>query len=146
MSTFLFYNKYILLPRKKRGGEHMGRKYNMRTPEEKERIIKNFRNGNIGINQYCKQNGVSKTKLYVWIKKYDECGIEGLNSRTGKTAGQKTSKNKGIHLRKPKNREEELEIQVIKLHIENERLKKGYTVKGDGAKKEYVSTLEKNTK
>lgn len=34
----------------------------------------------------------------------------------------------------------------MKLEIENARLKKGYIVKGDGAEKEYVTTLEKNTK
>ncbi len=69
-----------------------------------------------------------------------------MKSKTGKPANHKKANNKGIYLRKPKTREEELEIQVIKLQIENERLKKGYTVKGDGARKEYVSTLEKNTK
>lgn len=34
----------------------------------------------------------------------------------------------------------------MKLEIENARLKKGYTVKGGGDQKEYVTILEKNTK
>ena len=65
-----------------------------------------------------------------------------------------------MYLKKPKNKIEELELELMKkdveiarlkkenmkLRIENERLKKGYIVKGVGAKKEYVTTLEKNTK
>ena len=34
----------------------------------------------------------------------------------------------------------------MKLEIENARLKKGYLVKGAGAEKEYVTTLDKNIK
>lgn len=124
----------------------MGRKYTMRTPEEKERIIKEFREGNIGIRKFCKQNEIPKSRLYIWMERYDELGIDGLKSNTGKSKILRSNDHRGIHLRKPKTREEELELQVIKLQIENERLKKGYTVKGDGARKEYVSTLEKNTK
>ena len=41
--------------------------------------------------------------------------------------------------KKVSSREEELERENIKLKIEIERLKKGYYVKGVGAKKEYVS-------
>jgi hypothetical protein len=35
---------------------------------------------------------------------------------------------------------------VAKLEIENERLKKGYQVKGAGANKEYVTIQGKNTR
>ena len=34
----------------------------------------------------------------------------------------------------------------MKLEIENARLKKGYLVKGGGDQKEYVTTLDENTK
>ena len=36
--------------------------------------------------------------------------------------------------------------EVAKLEIENERLKKGYLVKGVGAAKEFVTGKEKNSK
>ena len=52
----------------------------------------------------------------------------------------------GIHLRKPKNKIEELELEIMKKDIEIARLKKGYMVKGVGAEKEYVTTFDKNTK
>ena len=42
--------------------------------------------------------------------------------------------------------EERLELENLKLRIENERLKKGYTVKGGGVNKEYVTILDVNMK
>ena len=51
-----------------------------------------------------------------------------------------------MYLKKPKNKIEELELELMKKDVEIARLKKGYIVKGVGAKKEYVTTLEKNTK
>ena len=48
--------------------------------------------------------------------------------------------------RKELTKEEQLEYEVIKLKIENERLKKGYLVKGVGQKKEYISINKKNLK
>ena len=41
---------------------------------------------------------------------------------------------------------ERLRLQLAKLEIENERLKKGYEVKGVGADKEFVSLSSKNSK
>ena len=82
--------------------------------------------------------------IYDWIEKYNNEGFEGLKSKTGK----KSHKNPhaGLHLRKPKNKIEELELELMKKDIEIARLKKGYTVKGVGAKKEFVTTFNKNTK
>ena len=74
--------------------------------------------------------------------------IESL--RKGRTMNSltlcKNNKNIGIHLRKPKNKIEELELEILKKDIEIARLKKGYMVKGVGAKKEFVTTLDKNIK
>ena len=52
----------------------------------------------------------------------------------------------GLYLRKPKNKIEELELEIMKKDIEIARLKKGYVVKGGGDQKEYVTTFDKNTK
>ena len=127
-------------------GRPSGTKNNMKTPEEKEQLIKEFYESKIGAIAFCKEHKIGITSFKTWRKKYSKYGIKGLKNNTGKVVSSDNTKNRGIHLRKPKTREEELEIQVIRLQIENERLKKGYTVKGDGAKKEYISTLEKNTK
>ena len=67
---------------------------------------------------------------------------EGLKSNTGKHKSLSTV----LHLKKPKNKIEELELELMKKDIEIARLKKGYMVKGVGAEKEYVTTLDKNMK
>ena len=50
------------------------------------------------------------------------------------------------NIRKPKNKIEELEFELMKKEIEIARLKKCYMVKGVGAEKEFVTTFDKNTK
>ena len=52
----------------------------------------------------------------------------------------------GLHFRKPKNKLEELEIEIMKKDIEIARLKKGYNVKGVGQEKEFITTFNKNIK
>ena len=52
----------------------------------------------------------------------------------------------GLYLKKPKNRIEELELEIMKKDIEIARLKKGYNVKGVGQEKEFVTIFSKNTK
>ena len=49
-------------------------------------------------------------------------------------------------VKKNKTREEELELENLKLKVEVARLKKGYQVKGVGSKKEYVTIKDLNTK
>ncbi len=116
---------------------------NMKTPEEKELIVKRYQSGESAM-RLAREYGINRSRIYKWLKKYEEEGIKGLKSKTGKA--RKHHKNMGIHLRKPKTKIEELELEILKKDIEIARLKKGYMVKGVGAKKEYVTTFEKNTK
>ena len=51
-----------------------------------------------------------------------------------------------LHTSKSLTEVERLKLENMKLKIENERLKKGYLVKGVGANKEFVTTSEKNMK
>lgn len=78
--------------------------------------------------------------IYKWLKKYEENGIDGLKSNTRKH--NFISNHKGINLRKPKNRIEELEIKMMKKDIDIARLKKDCKCQ----EKEFVSTFNKNTK
>ena len=123
-------------------GRQSGTKNNMRTPEEKEKIVLEYFDSGKGAMEFSRYIGIERKQLWTWIKKYSENGIEGLKSKTGKCS------KKGITGR-PKNavtREEELERENTKLKIEIERLKKGYYVKGVGQRKEYVSINNKSTK
>lgn len=131
MSTFFCGILYI-------GGNNMS---NMRTIKEKEIIIKDYLSGT-GMREIERKYLVRNAQVYQWLERYKKNGIEGLKSNTGKSKGG----NKGIWSRKPKNRIEELELEIMKKDIEIARLKKGYMVKGVGAKKEFITTLDKNTK
>lgn len=116
----------------------------MRSPEEKEKIVLEYYSGTIGRNELCRKYNITGEMLRRWRRKYDEFGVDGLKSNTGKHSS--FSKNKGLHLRKPKNKIEELELEIMKKDIEIARLKKGYNVKGVGQEKEFVTTFNKSTK
>ena len=115
-----------------------GTKNIMRTPEEKEKLVLEYLKLGIGYRPFAEQHGIAREPFRSWIKKYSQFGIEGLKSNTGKNStGRPKAKLNQI---------EQLQKEILELRIENERLKKGYFVKGDGARKEYVTSLEKNTK
>ena len=120
----------------------MRNKNNMRTPEEKEKIILEYYSRGTGRNEICRKYNISTRAFRDWRFKYDEKGIDGLKSQTGKKSGG----TKGQGARKFKNEEERLQREIVKLEIEVARLKKGYQVKGVGDQKEYVTTFEENMK
>ncbi len=105
-----------------------GQKYKIWTPEEKYKIIEPLLNMEKGIWSYSKETGINSGLLYSWIKKYREKGIEGLTNK--KKPGNPLSK---YQSKKILTKEEQLEYENMKLRIENELLKKGYLMKGDGS-------------
>ncbi len=119
-----------------------GTKNTMRTPKEKEKIILEYYYGTIGCNEICRKYGIDSSTLRAWRNKYEKDGLKGLDSNPGKSVGG----NKGLCAKKGKTIEEKLKLKIMRLKIENERLKKGYIVKGGGNQKEYVTTLDKNMK
>ena len=118
------------------------RKNNMRTQEEKEIILKEYLSGETGIRKIERKYNINHSVIYGWLENYKKSGINGLKSNTGKHKNP----NAGLHLKRPKNKIEELELELMKKEIEIARLKKGYIVKGVGAKKEFVTTFDKNIK
>ena len=119
-------------------------KNTMRTPKDKEKIVKEYKTGKISQLEICNKYNISNSVLWSWVTKYEKSGIDGLKSKTGKS--KCNHKNMGLHFRKPKNKIEELELELMKKEIEIARLKKGYMVKGVGAEKEFVTIFDKNTK
>ena len=126
-------------------GRPSGFKNNMRSPEEKEQIVlESFQNG---CNQTAQKYDICRSVLKRWRREYREYGIDGLKSKTGKTKGSgKGNPYSSLQNKKNKTREEELDLENLKLKIEVSRLKKGYQVKGVGSKKEYVTIKDLNTK
>ena len=104
-----------------------GQKYKQWTAEEKYKLIEPLLNMEKGSRTYSREIGINSGLLYSWIKKYNERGIEGLESK--KKPGNPLMK---YSAKKDLTELEKLEYENMKLRIENERLKKGYLVEGDG--------------
>lgn len=102
-------------------------------PITKEKYVLAFRKQNkLTLIKFADRVGVSSTALKKWVTLYDAYGIEGLTDGFTKSTLADTK--------------EALKRQVILLRIENERLKKGYSVKGGGKKKEFMPIKGKNSK
>ena len=120
----------------------------MRSPEEKEAIVLEYLNDkHPSYRKTADKYEIPQRTFGIWIKKYREQGIDGLRSQTGKARHPgKGNPFSGLQRKKNKTREEELELENLKLKVEVARLKKGYQVKGVGSKKEYVTIKDLNTK
>ena len=77
-----------------------------------------------------------------WVRRYRNGGEKALNPEK-LHPGNKYS---ALHTSKSLSETERLRLLVEKLRVENERLKKGYIVKGVGAAKEYVTLKDWNTR
>ena len=96
--------------------------------EEKLKMIKEVLNGK-STQEVARENDISGGMLRNWIIKYNQDGEDSLINK--KKPGNPMLK---YYVTKHfKSREEELEYENMRLKIENERLKKGYLVKGDGS-------------
>ena len=98
------------------------------TAEEKYEVIKPIINFEKSSLQVTKETGINNGMLSTWVKKYNENGLDGLKNK--KKPGNPMS---SLMNRKNLTDIEKLELENMKLRIENERLKKGYLVKGDGS-------------
>ena len=109
-------------------------------PLEKEFLIKRFKaSPEMKINDFCDAVGVSNTAFKKWLKQYDEQGIEGL-ARADAALGEVLPE--GID-----RTEENYKREILKLRIENERLKKNYTVKTlENGEQVYIHLKPKNSK
>jgi len=95
--------------------------------EEKLKLVKEKLKGTKPGLQIAKENNISDGMLSNWTKAYLELGEEGLKNK--KKPGNPLCK---YSKRKQLTELEKLEYENMKLRVENERLKKGYIVEGDG--------------
>lgn len=122
-------------------GRPKGGKNKNYSTKEKLRIIKLYLEQHMSYRQIEKQEGINHSLIGAWVKKFLKYGEDGLINK--KKTGNKFS---AIYTSKSLTTEERLKLENMKLKIENERLKKGYHVKGVGANKVFVTTNEKNMK
>lgn len=121
-------------------GRPKGVKNRKYTYEFKASVMHDYFDNHLSQNEVCKKYSISAGTFWVWKTNYENGELkEGrIHNRGNKFSALHTSKNMS--------KEQRLELENLKLRIENERLKKGYLVKGGGANKEYVSISEENTK
>ena len=112
------------------GGKKMakkGQKFKIWSAEEKYKVIKPIIDLETSLTQVSKETGISNSMLHSWTKLCKEKGIDGLKNK--KKPGNPLAKYSN---KKNLTKEEQLEYENMKLRIENELLKKGYLMKGDG--------------
>ena len=109
--------------------------------EEKLRIVLRIINHENSLSIISQEENINPGQLYLWVKKYLEKGEEGLIN-----AKKPGSPYKGLNLKKKLTDIEKLEYENMKLRIENERLKKGYMVEGDGQVVIFNGSKNKNSK
>ena len=138
-----YRRNFIRAPRRqgrnptRKGDSTMARHLN---PLEKEFLIRRYRsNQRVSINDFCESNGITVPSLRKWMKQYDEGGLEGLARADAEI---KEVLPEGVD-----RTEESYKREILRLRIENERLKKSYAVQtnADG-EREYVRLKPKSSK
>ncbi len=126
-----------------KGGIIMGRprgsKNRKYSYEFKLKVIKEYLEDHLSLLELEEKYGVVHSVIIQWTRLYNEGLLKTGRKRTGNPFS-------ALYTSKSLSKEERLELENLKLKIENERLKKGYTVKGGGAEKEYASISAVNTR
>ena len=112
------------------------------TNEERLKYVLMCEEENIPVRTLAREEGIPKGTLEQWVNRYRKGGEEALNPEKMHPGNHFSA----LHSNKSLSEKERLILLVEKLQIENERLKKGYTVKGVGADKEFVTTKDLNSK
>lgn len=98
--------------------------------EEKIRLVELYLDSEENIDAFCKKQDLSRSTFYRMLKEYNQKPVE-------------QSLSEAEHVQ----REKELQLEILKLKIENERLKKNYTVRiTEDGKTEYIRLRARNLK
>ena len=122
-------------------GRPKGGKNRYWSKEEKLKLVKEVIEEHKSTIEVSNRENISNGMFNKWIKNYLEKGEDGLINK----------KKPGNPLAKYSNKKhltdmEKLQYENMKLRIENERLKKGYLVKGDGQVVVFNGSKNKNLK
>ena len=117
-----------------------GQKKRIWTKEQKLEIIEKHLKEHVSVRTLEKEYNADRSMICHWIRDYNEFEEDAFNSKP------KGNPFAALHTSKSLTEPERLRLQLAKLEIENERLKKGYQVKGVGANKEFVITKDVNMK
>lgn len=117
-----------------KGGKN--RKY---TYEFKLKAVEKYLNEHRSFNSIAAELNIAEKRVRDWVKLYNERILGTGRKKPGNPFS-------ALHTSKSLSKEKRLELENLKLKIENERLKKGYLVKGGGVNKEYVTIFAANTR
>ena len=109
-------------------------------PLEKEFLIRKYKgNTKLKLREFCEANSISDGAFRKWLRQYEEGGLEGLARADAEI---KEILPEGIN-----RTEESYKREILKLRIENERLKKSYVVQtNELGEQEYTRLKPKNSK
>ena len=97
-------------------GRPKGTKNVLRPPEVKKQLIQKFYDSNQSKRHFAKSKGISGALFKKWVGKYEEDGLVGLKSRTGKhTTGNRFA---ALHKKKNLTEIERLRLENMKKDIE----------------------------
>ncbi len=113
-------------------GRPKGEKNRKYSFEEKLALVKKYVNDHHSYHELSNETGIYHALIAAWVKRYIEEGETGLKPK------KRGNPFAALNLKRL-SEIERLKLENFKLKVENERLKKGYTVKGVGSKKEYVT-------
>lgn len=108
-------------------------------PLEKEFLLHRYKSGRSTSKEFAAANNITEQSLKKWLKQYEEGGLEGLARAD---ADIRSVIPDGFD-----RTEESYKREILRLRIENERLKKSYAVQmnSDG-RMQYVRLKEKTSK
>ena len=118
-----------------------GQKKRAWTPEQKLEIVRKHVDDHISVRTLAKEYETDSGTICRWTKEYLAGGENAFEPKP--RPGNKFA---ALYRSKHLSELERLRLLVAKQEIEIARLKKGYWVEGAGARKEYVTGQDKNTK
>ena len=118
-----------------------GQRKRIWTKEDKLKIIKRYSEEHLSARELGRIYNADHSIICRWIRKYTAKGEASFEE--AKRSGNKYA---ALHTSKNISETERLKLGIAKLRLENERLKKGYVVKGVGVSKEFVTIKDVNMK
>ena len=123
-------------------GRPKGGKNRHWTDDERLKFVLMCEEDHMPVCAVAREYDIAEGTLRQWIKRFRNGGIEALNPKKLRVGNRFSA----LHTSKSLTENERLLLLVEKLQIENERLKKGYTVKGVGADKVFVTLKDLNSR
>lgn len=123
-------------------GRNKGGNNQQWTDEQRLKYVLLCEENHTSVRQVAREHNIPYGTLDGWVRKYRTGGVQSLNPEKLHSGNRFSA----LHTSKSLSELERLRLLVEKLEIENERLKKGYIVKGVGVNKEFVTLKEWNSK